>query len=235
LLQPVLRPVGRREPPRAPCPGQPPAPGRRARRRGLDRAELPPRRGRRAAALQLRRRARGRARDAVRPRRTARAGRARHPPGGLPRPSLGRLTSMPTVVLSAFEVARFERAPGHLWVYLQYVDGLRQAGCDVWWLERVPADRPVRLAERLAPFGLADRLLLYREEDGEHRWVDDARERADDVIARADLLLNFHYGIDARLLARFRRTALVDIDPGLLQIWLSGGQLAAAPHDLYFT
>ena len=142
---------------------------------------------------------------------------------------------MPTVVLSAFEVARFERAPGHLWVYLQYVDGLRQAGCDVWWLERVPADRPVRLAERLAPFGLADRLLLYREEDGEHRWVDDDRERADDVIARADLLLNLHYGIDARLLARFRRTALVDIDPGLLQIWLSGGQLAAAPHDLYFT
>jgi hypothetical protein len=37
------------------------------------------------------------------------------------------------------------------------------------------------------------------------------------------------------LLARFRRTALVDIDPGLLQFWVSRRQLFVPRHDLYFT
>jgi len=147
--------------------------------------------------------------------------------------------SSPTVVLGAFEVARFVRAPGHLWVYLQYVQGLRAAGCEVWWLERVPAamhaDRVSGLVDRLTPFGLGDRLLLYADDDGERRWIDGARAHADDVIAGADLLLNFHYGADAAVLAPFRRTALVDIDPGLLQIWWAGGQLPVSAHDLYLT
>ena len=55
------------------------------------------------------------------------------------------------------------------------------------------------------------------------------------MFQRADLLLNFHYAIDPELLGRFRRTALVDIDPGLLQFWISRGQLVVPRHDLYFT
>src|SRR5207249_4877274 len=183
LLQPLLRPVGRREPSRAPRRGQPPAPARRAPPTGLDRDELPSRRARPAAALELLRRARGRAGNALRPRRPPRPGRARHPAGRLPQPAERGLTPMPTVILSAYEVARFERAPGHLWVYLQYLHGLREAGCDVWWLERVAADgdekadRVARLPTRLAPYGLADRLLLYSD-DGERRWLGDAAGRA---------------------------------------------------------
>jgi hypothetical protein len=147
--------------------------------------------------------------------------------------------SGPTVVIGAFEVARFVRAPGHLWVYLQYVQGLRALGCEVWWFERVPAamhrDRVTSLVDRLEPFGLGDRLLLYADGDGERRWLNGARAHADDVIANADLLLNFHYGADPAVLAPFPRTALVDIDPGLLQLWMSEGQIPVAPHDLYFT
>jgi len=48
-------------------------------------------------------------------------------------------------------------------------------------------------------------------------------------------LLNFHYAINPSLLARFRRTALVDIDPGLLQFWTSRGQLTVPRHDVYFS
>jgi hypothetical protein len=47
--------------------------------------------------------------------------------------------------------------------------------------------------------------------------------------------LNFHYAIDTRLLAMARRTALVDIDPGLLQFWMSTGQLTVPRHDCYLT
>jgi hypothetical protein len=55
------------------------------------------------------------------------------------------------------------------------------------------------------------------------------------VLRRADLLLNFHYAIDPRVLACARRTALVDIDPGLLQYWISSGQLDVPRHDRYLT
>jgi len=41
-----------------------------------------------------------------------------------------------TVVLSAFNVAGFPEGGGHFWVYMQYALGLRQLGCDVYWLER---------------------------------------------------------------------------------------------------
>jgi hypothetical protein len=61
------------------------------------------------------------------------------------------------------------------------------------------------------------------------------REVAEAIYERADLLLNFHYGISPVLLSRFRRTALVDIDPGLLQFWISRGQVRVPRHDFYFT
>ncbi|PYJ01929.1 MAG: hypothetical protein DME25_17225 [Verrucomicrobia bacterium] len=61
------------------------------------------------------------------------------------------------------------------------------------------------------------------------------REEAEALYERADLLLNFHYNISPDLLARFRRSALVDIDPGLLQFWISRGQLSVPQHDRYFT
>src|SRR5256885_15891904 len=54
-------------------------------------------------------------------------------------------------------------------------------------------------------------------------------------LRRADLVLNFRYAIDARLLAPARRTAVVDIDPGLTQIWVANGQLRVARHDVHFT
>src|SRR5262249_2254399 len=61
------------------------------------------------------------------------------------------------------------------------------------------------------------------------------RSRAEAVLRRADLLLNFHYAIDPWLLSWARRSALVDIDPGLLQLWMSNGKLAVPPHDCYLT
>src|SRR5205807_3016052 len=61
------------------------------------------------------------------------------------------------------------------------------------------------------------------------------REEAEALYERADLLLNFHYAISPALLGCFRRTALVDIDPGLLQFWISRGQISVPAHDCYFT
>jgi hypothetical protein len=155
---------------------------------------------------------------------------------------------MTTIVVSPYRTLKFLEGGGHFWVYAQYVQGLRQAGCDVYWLERVPRDGPWRersrietWLKRLTRFGLEGNVILYTEAEkgggpgAEFDYLVGTRSEAHEVFKRADLLLNFYYAIDAELLACFRRTALVDIDPGLLQAWMSTGQLSVAPHDVYLT
>jgi hypothetical protein len=162
---------------------------------------------------------------------------------------------MATVVISTYDVANFPEGGGHFWVYMQYAQGLRRLGCDVYWLENLrrsgdEAQDAARLATflaRMARFGLDGKAILYSERKvyagrrpkgptgGPYDYLAMPPAAADAVLRRADLLLNFHYAIDPALLACFRRTALVDIDPGLLQFWISRGQLAVAPHDRYLT
>ena len=151
--------------------------------------------------------------------------------------------------MSVYKVANFPDGGGHFWVYMQYAQGLRRLGCEVYWLEQFrpppdPAQEATLLSrffERMRGFGLEGKTLLYSTERGAaggpetFRFVDCEWPEVEGVLRRADLLLNFHYAIDPRLLARARRTALVDIDPGLLQFWMSTGQLAVPAHDCYLT
>jgi hypothetical protein len=51
----------------------------------------------------------------------------------------------------------------------------------------------------------------------------------------ATLLVNLRYDLPTEQVRRFRRSALLDIDPGLLQMWIAVGRYSPAPHDLYFT
>src|SRR5206468_3637178 len=149
---------------------------------------------------------------------------------------------MTTAVMSVYKVASFPDGGGHFWVYLQYALGLRRLGCDVYWLEQLrPARDPERQSyvistflERMQQLGFEGRTLLYTL-DGDPRFIGCTRGEAEAVLRRADVLLNFHYAIDPRLLAGARRTTLVDIDPGLLQFWMSSGQLKVPPHDSYLT
>src|ERR671922_2397042 len=156
---------------------------------------------------------------------------------------------MPTVVISPYAVAGFPEGGGHLWVYLQYVLGLQQMGCQVYWLEAFRSKgRPEQEAAALAAFqaqlrqyGLDGRVIIYithskqTSPEAPTEYFNLSREEAEEVFARADLLLNFHYAISPALLAQFRRTALVDIDPGLLQFWISRRQISVPPHDRYLT
>src|SRR5438445_7318997 len=74
-----------------------------------------------------------------------------------------------TVVIGAYNAAAFPEGGGHFWVYLQYVLGMRQLGCEVYWLE---AFRTKGRAEqenaalatfcaRMEAWGLRDKLILY--------------------------------------------------------------------------
>lgn len=142
-------------------------------------------------------------------------------------------------------VASFPEGGGHFWVYMQYLQALRDAGCEVSWIEQfhpgpdASADRRAlaTFRRRAADFGLAGRAFLYvPHTDGEGRdWLGGSSREAEAVLRRADLLLNFHYAVHPSLLAMARRTALVDIDPGVLQLWISTGLLEVPGHDVYLT
>jgi hypothetical protein len=156
---------------------------------------------------------------------------------------------MATVIISPYGVVRFPEGGGHFWVYMQYVLGLRQLGCDVYWLEnlrsRGNAERDASLLstfiKRIEGYDLGGKLILYVTYGqtgacGVPRdYVGMTEAEAEAIFRQADLLLNFHYAMDPALLSCFRRTALVDIDPGLLQFWISRGQLSVHKHDYYFT
>lgn len=161
---------------------------------------------------------------------------------------------MTTVVLSVPRVADHPRVGGHFWEYMQYAHGLQKLGCDVWWMERLslagdPAhgveedlNTRIELFLRLIDsFGFRDRVLLYTLPesgvDGGGAWnpLTVPRSKAESVVSVADLFLNFDYRVDARVSAMFAKRALVDIDPGLAQFWMSQGQLRVSTHDIYFT
>src|SRR2546427_50989 len=159
-----------------------------------------------------------------------------------------------TVCLAPANTVAYPNGGGHLWVYLHWALALKALGCRVIWLEGIdvddsdtsPAGRRRRrggravdcvatLKTRLEPYGLADTLALYAM-NGAAVPEDVAQGSLDlDAAAGADLLLNLWHSAPARVVQRFRRSAFVDTDPGLLQIWMTTGAVDLAPHDLYFT
>ncbi|UCE00234.1 MAG: hypothetical protein JSV42_05795 [Chloroflexota bacterium] len=156
---------------------------------------------------------------------------------------------MTTVVISPSNVVTFPEGGGHFWVYMQYIKGFQALGCEIYWLERFnPSGDKNRdkhalktFYERVDQFGLAGKSILYSSERSAEdssltiTYIGDQLSRPEEIFGRADLLLNFYYAIPPEMLAHFKRTALVDIDPGLLQFWISNEQIFVHPHDLYFT
>jgi hypothetical protein len=131
---------------------------------------------------------------------------------------------------------------GHLWAYLNWALGLRALDCHVVWLEVVRPDTSpdslrtfvATLKDRLQRYGLADSVALCSLAEPSLRLrVEGCLDL--DAASEADLLLNFLYGLPREVVQHFRRTALVDIDPGLLQIWVHRQEIFIAPHDIYFT
>ena len=154
---------------------------------------------------------------------------------------------MTRVLLATVRLLEFLEGAGHFWVYMQYAQALRRLGCDVYlldssvWSDEPPDPRRVReFLERMTRYGLEGRVIVNsngvagrRTETGS--CFDMADSELPDLLSSVDLLLNFNYHLSEDVVAAVRRSALVDIDPGLLQFWISRGFISPAAHDLYFT
>lgn len=148
----------------------------------------------------------------------------------------------PTVWLAARTLA-YPQGGGHLWVYLNWALGLRGLGCRVVWLEKADPNTPVHrlrglviaLKYRLERYGLGGSVALCSKTGVPlpRRAAEGCLDLAD--AGEADLLLDLSYESSAEVLRLFRRSALVDIDPGLVQVWISEGQIDLTPHDVYFS
>src|SRR5207247_1183220 len=148
-----------------------------------------------------------------------------------------------TICIAPARTLAYPQGGGHLWVYLQGALGLRALGCRVSWLEGIDPRDPEHDAQekiatlkgRLEPYGLAESVALFSLND-EPLPRDVAAHTLDlDAAAEADLLLNLWHSLPASVVRRFRRSAFVDTDPGLLQIWMTTGELQVARHDVYFS
>jgi len=141
----------------------------------------------------------------------------------------------------------YPEGAGHLWVYLNWALSLHALGCRVIWLEDIgelAATRPraeverdiATLSARLESHGL-DRALALTSFSGHELDAGLVAGRPDleAAAAEADLMLDFAYDTPPWALALFRRSALVDLDPGLLQLWMSQGKLRVSDHDLNLT
>jgi Glycosyl transferases group 1 len=125
---------------------------------------------------------------------------------------------------------------GEAWVRLSWVLGLRRLGLEAWLLEEVDpsvaaAGRPF-FEQTVAAAGLGPRVLLLVTGEAEGRSR--AAELADEATALVNISGNLR---DTELLARFRRRAYVDLDPGFTQIWQAQGHLGdqLSRHDRHFT
>jgi hypothetical protein len=148
----------------------------------------------------------------------------------------------PTVCFIANALG-YPNGGGHLWAYLNWALGLRALGCRVLWLEILHRQIPDSqvgpcldaLKDQLGRYGFADALATCSLK-GEPLPQGVASGWQDlDAAAKADLALNTLYGAPPELIRRFRHTALLDIDPGLLQLWMAQGSIRVAKHDVYFT
>lgn len=149
---------------------------------------------------------------------------------------------MATVCLCV-KTVHHPNAGGHLWAYLNWALGLRAAGHYVIWAEEynagytVPSLQPCIdwIKERLAPFGFADALAAIPQTAAQREIAHQVGCMGIAEAGRADLFLNFAYSIEQPIVDRFRRAALVDIDPGLTQLWWSRGYIKIARYHRYFT
>ena len=150
---------------------------------------------------------------------------------------------MSLLVCMKVDTLRYPQGGGHKWVFLNWALGLRAAGCRVIWLEGIHPGRQLDqtcalldgLRSRLTRYGLGEAIAVHGAAN-ERLPPAIAQEFLNlDAAAEADLLISFHYAMPPDLVACFRRAVLIDIDPGLLQLWISHDKMRLARYDAYFT
>lgn len=156
---------------------------------------------------------------------------------------------MPKVIVASGFVSKYPQAGGVFSVVLQYLLGLRRLGCQVCWFELLwPQGQHdsalIRtFADRMVDFGLEQEFCLVYFPQGkwpqagdERKWYGWSQDQFFRFCSEADLLLDLCASTrPPDLLAAVRRTALLDLDPGFMQLWMNQRDMGQSRYDLFFT
>ena len=139
---------------------------------------------------------------------------------------------------------------GYTWLFLQYVLGFRQLGCEVLYVEHLDAKDCIDRQWQPASFAASANSALFSalvtrydlagaaallQRDGEG-WLGmsprDVLEWADDADLFVNLSGRFHLH---EIMRAAQRRVYVDLDPGFTQIWQAayGADMNLAGHDAY--
>ncbi|MBE2179682.1 MAG: hypothetical protein IAE97_04360 [Chthoniobacterales bacterium] len=150
----------------------------------------------------------------------------------------------PTVCLLA-QTLGYPEGGGHFWCYYNWALGFASAGFHVIWLEPVGGKlhapeslhrAVLGLRRRLATEGTHFHIALAAEDGGNVEGLPELGALSlHEAAAQSDLFVNFRYGFPEKAVRQFRRSVLMDIDPGLLNHWVDRGYFSIAPHDAYAT
>jgi hypothetical protein len=154
------------------------------------------------------------------------------------------------IVLGNSSLADYPEGGGHWMYFLQYLLGLVALGHEVLWLEIFQrSGQPARdqrcingFFRRLEQYGLAGTgVLLCVEPEKELVELPTAeirgrtRKGLEEFIGSADLLWNFAAAFRPPLLDHFKRRALIDCDPGVLQVSALEFELGQSHHQVFLT
>ena len=135
------------------------------------------------------------------------------------------------IALGSRTIASYPEGVALAFGFIQYPLGLRTLGHQIVWIELIKAEQ-VRANPQLvagffafmAKYGLAEDCALIAVEDLDNQVLESAevygmsRARLADLVRQSDVLLNFATSIRQPLLSQFKQTALIDGDPGHLQV-----------------
>lgn len=154
------------------------------------------------------------------------------------------------IVLALPDLAGYPEGGGHWSVFIQYVLGLLDCGCDVYALETMASTGDaardgqfIRTSlDRWTRYGFAGRyaVLLHQPSD-RHPTLETVElfglsmPDLKVIMKTADLLWNFCAALQQPLLSLFQRRVLVDLDPGILQISALDWDLCLQDHDVFLT
>jgi hypothetical protein len=141
---------------------------------------------------------------------------------------------------------------GGAWVRLSWLAGFKRLGFRVYFLEEIGPKACVNRNGNACSFGESANRAYFEEVIGQFGLSESAALIYEggkatsgprfaellEIAAAAELLVNIsgHLSLPP-LLARFRRKAYIDIDPGFTQFWHADGKPGSrlSGHDFYFT
>src|SRR5947207_9232485 len=139
---------------------------------------------------------------------------------------------------------------GHFWAHLNWMLGLQALGCEVVYLEDVGAadipapmesdhpllERPKRLTTLLDSYGGADALAIVPTPPDALRAALDFPLLTIEDVTGDDVLLSRDKTVREAAVRRFRRSAFLDVDPGITHGWVKyGGVFDLTAYDVHFT